>query len=338
MEIVGGGRAHVFAPADERPHQPEAHENWQESFVLYWYDMKQSVGGCFRLGHEPNYHGGQTQFVIGIVSPAGVYHRCGNLPLRAKDRLENGFINGDDTLRYEFDGEKIHWTLQDADVAVALEVDCYVPPLDVHRRAGVGSAASILSAHVDAACGVTGTMLVKGQRYHVDALGLRDHAWGTRALGTLLSHRWTLGSFGRNDSFVAMTFLSTANKLIKLGWVIRGDKVILADRISVQAIIGEDGGTNFGGVTRMELTTGEVFEASFAPLYPAIANCITHGEHNSLYYDSLCRVTWGNRVGFGLFETSCNIQGGKLKPALYEGSIGTDGWHMDGVPLVSRTA
>lgn len=334
MEIVGGGKAHVFAAADEKPHAPGPQENWQESFVLYWHDAKHSLGGCFRLGHEPNYGGGQTQFVIGITSPAGIYHRCGHLPLRQQDRLENGFINGDDSLRYEFDGSKIHWTLKDTDVAVNLVVDPYVPPIDVHRRAGVGSAESILSAHVDAACGVTGTMTVKGKTYTIDALGVRDHAWGNRALGTLLSHRWTIGSFGKHDSFVAMTFLSTENKLVKFGWVIRGDKVILAETVAVQSIIGEDGATNFGGTTRMTLTTGEVFEVKFEPLYPTLANCISHGEHHSVYYDALSRITWGNQVGFGIFETTCNIQGGNLKPKVYEGSVGADGWHPEAKPLL----
>ena len=333
MEIVGGGKVHVFAPADENPHTAGPQENWQESFVLYWYDWKHSVGGCFRLGHEPNYHGGQTQFVIAIVSPDGVFHRCTNLRLRTKDRLTNGFVNGDDALRYEYDGQKIHWTLKDADVEANLDVDLYVPPIDAHRREGVDSAESILSAHVDAACGVTGTMQIKGKTYQIEALGFRDHAWGTRDLNALLSHRWTIGTFGKENSFVAMTFLSTANTLVKFGWVIRNNQVIMAKQVGVQTIIGEDGATNFGGTTRMVLTTGEVFEVKFEPLYPAIANCISHGERHSLYHDALSRITWGDQVGFGIFETSCNIQGGTIKPKVYEGSIGTDGWHIDAKPL-----
>jgi hypothetical protein len=330
MKIADGGSLHVFSPADEKPHAPGPEQNWQESYVLAWYDMKQHVGGTFRLGHEPNLNGGQTQFVIAVASPEGVFHRCASLPLRPQDRLENGFINGDDTLRYEFDGKKIHWVLKDADIEVKLEADLYVPPIDAHRRAGIGNAESILSAHVDAACGVTGTMTIKGNTYRVEALGVRDHAWGTRDLTMMRSHRWAIASFGKEHSFVAMTFLSAEGTLVKFGWVIRNETVIMAEKVSIESIIGEDGGTNFGGTARMTLTTGEVFEAKFEPCYPAIANVI----HHSLYYDTMSRVTWGGNVGFGVFETSNNIQGGTLTPTVYAGSIGADGWHPDAKPLL----
>jgi hypothetical protein len=298
-------------------------ENWQESFVLMWHDSERGVGGAFRLGHEPNLDGGMTQFIVAIAAPEGIFHRCRALPLRPADRLQNGFANGDDSLRYVFDGEHIRWTLRDDDVQADLCVECYVPAIDVHRGPDNANAEAILSAHVDAACAVTGTMIIKGKTYRIDALGVRDHAWGTRDLASLLSHRWAIATFGRKHSFVAMTFLSTANKLVKFGWVIREESVLLASSVNVQSIIGEDGATNFGGTVRMTLTTDEFFEAKFDPLYPAIANTI----QNSLYYDTLSRVTWGDHIGFGVFETSGNIQGGTLKPQVFDGSVGAEGWH-----------
>lgn len=64
-----------------------------------------------------------------------------------------------------------------------------------------------------------------------------------------------------------------------------------------------------------------------------IANCITHGDHHRLYYDALSRITWNDQVGFGVFETSCNSQGGTRRPVIYLGSVGEDGWHPDALPL-----
>ena len=73
----------------------------------------------------------------------------------------------------------------------------------------------------------------------------------------------------------------------------------------------------------MKLTTGEIFEAKFEPYYPAIASWVP----TVIVYDSMCRVTWGDKVGFGMFETTNNIQGGTQCPQLYEGSYGPNGWH-----------
>lgn len=328
MEIIGGGRLHVYPPADERPHAADDHENWQESFVLIWFDLAQSVGGFFRLGHEPNYNGGRVQFMSNIFSPQGCYHRSTDLPLRPQDRFDNGFNNGEDTLRYEYD-DKICWRLKDTDVEAQLEVDEFVPAIDAHKREGSDNAHSYTGNHVDAACGVSGTVKVKGKTYQVNGLGIRDHGWGTRDWNSLLSHRWTLGTFDRENSFVAMTFLTTGNQLAEFGWVIRGDKVIFAESIAVRAIIGHDGATNFGGTTRLKLTTGEVLEARFEPLYPAIASWV----HQTICYDSMCRVTWGDRVGFGVFESTSNLQAGTLRPVVYDGSMGPDGWYRDGQPL-----
>ena len=33
MEIIGGGKMHVYAPADENPHQPGPEWNWQEPWA-----------------------------------------------------------------------------------------------------------------------------------------------------------------------------------------------------------------------------------------------------------------------------------------------------------------
>jgi hypothetical protein len=321
MEIEGGGKVFVYPEPDERPHQPGEQENWQESFVLIWFDLKQNIGGFFRLGHEPNYNGGRSQFMTNIFSPEGVFHRSTDLALREQDRFENGFTNGDDSLRYEYD-DKIHWSLNDDDVSAELDVECFVPAIDAHKRDG-DVAHSYTGNHVDGAVGVTGTLTVKGKTYQVNAMGVRDHGWGTRDWDSLLTHRWNLGTFDKDNSFVAMSFLTTANQLVEFGWVIRGDKVIFAEKVKVRAIIGHDGVTNFGGSTQMTLTTGEVLEATFEPLYPCVASWI----HQTICYDSMCKVTWGDRVGFGVFETTSNIQGGTLRPVVYDGSIGSDGWH-----------
>jgi hypothetical protein len=295
-----------------------------------WYDASQSVGGFFRIGHEPNYEGGRSQIMSNIFSPEGVYHRSCHMPLEPRHRFKNGFASGDDTLRYEFDG-RIRWTLKDTDIEMELEVEPYVPAIDAHKREGGQNAEGYTGAHVDTACGVSGCVTVKGRTYVIaDASGYRDHGWGPRGWTTLVSHRAVIGVFDRENSFIAMTFLMSDDKLVRFGWVIRGKQVIFADKVDIRAIIGVDGATNHGGTARLRLTTGEVIDATFEPCYPAIASWI----HDTVFYDSLSRATWGDKVGFGLFETTCNLQRGTWWPTVYEGSIGLDGWH-DVEPLLT---
>jgi hypothetical protein len=334
VKFIDGTEVPVFSPSEEMPHAPGDGELWQESFVLYWYDMQHHVGGGFRLGWVPHYEGGQTQFVIVILAPDGVYRRCGSLPLRNHDVSAEGVSNGDDSLRYAFDGERIQWRLKDDDVEAQLSVELTVPAIDAHRRAGIDSAEAILSAHIDAPCQVTGTMSVKGTHYEVNALGVRDHAWGTRDLSALRSHRWCIANLGEDTSFVVMTFLSSDDRLARLGWVIRDDTVLLAQDASTRATVTDDGATNVGGTVRMSLETGELFEAAFVPLYPTLTLDYVH-VHPTVYHDAYSRVTWGDKVGFGIFETSSNIRGGLLVPRLLDGSIGANGWHHGVRPLGS---
>ena len=335
MNFPDGSKVFVFPDSDELPHEPGPEDNWQESFVITWYDLTQSIGGLIRIGHEPNYPGGaRSQVMFNIVSPEGVFRRTRYLPLEPRHRPKNGAVTGDDALRYEYDGQ-IHWSFKDADLEMKLDVDSFVPPVDIFRRPENESASKFLGAHVDAGCSVSGTLTVKGKTYHIKhGLGVRDHAWGPRSWAALLSHRWNVGTFDRDNSFVMMSFLSAGSRLASFGWVIRGDKVILAEKAESYARIGIDGGSNFGGTVRMTLTTGEIFEVQFDPFYPCLASFI----NNTAFYDSLSRVSWGDKVGFGVFEHSANIQVGALLPENFDGSYPPNSaseWH-EAKPLLAH--
>jgi hypothetical protein len=322
MNIYGGGKMLVYPPADELPHTPGPEENWQESFVLIWYDLKQSVGGFFRLGHEPNSNGGEINLMCNIFSPQGIYHRtAGGMPIQPGDRFEDGFDSGDGMLRYEYQ-DGITWTLNAPDFQGHLKVDSFIPPINGFVRDGA-KVDSFHRHHVDAACGVTGTLTVKGKTYHVNGLGVRDHGWGARAWGGYLAHRWTLGVFDRDTSFTAVTRLTGDDPIVRTGWIIRGDTAIYADAVEIDSIITSDGASNRGGTVRMTLPTGEHFEARFQPLAPCLASWV----HGVISFDTMSRVHWGNRTGFGIFETTANLQAGTRKPKVLDGAIYEDGWY-----------
>ena len=117
--------------------------------------------------------------------------------------------------------------------------------------------------------------------------------------------------------------LLSTDVIKRFGWVVRGDKLIHADDLDIVAYIGNDGCSNRGGRVRMNLSTGEKFEAEFEPVAPA---ALFH--HRGLCcVDTLSRVRWGDRIGWGTFETSANPQAGTRHPQVLDGGVATNGWH-----------
>jgi hypothetical protein len=322
MEIIGGGKMHVYPPADETPHQPGAQENWQESVVLTFWDLKNSVGGYFRIGHEHNFNGGQISLWSNVMTPEGVFHRADDVPLRAEDKSKNGFSADNGALRFEYDGQ-ITWTVKEKDLTATLKVEDFHPAIDGYQRGGKSQLGDYAPQHVEVACRVTGTITSKGKTYQVDGLGMRDHGWGVRTWDALLSHRWTVGTFDKDNSFCTVCFHAANDSMAKFGWVVRGDKIIYADKVDVVSYIECDGTSNRGGVTRMTLSTGEMFEAHFEPVTTSLMSWI----HGTACMDTLCKVRWGDRIGAGQFESTANMQHGTRHPTVFDGGVGPSGWY-----------
>lgn len=315
-------RMHVCPPQDELPHAPGTHEHWQESFVLFFGDIKQGVGGYLRVGHEPNHNGGQAAVWTNIWSPAGTFHKAVDMPLLPEDRLENGFGCGDDSLRYEYDGQ-IKWTVKEEGLHAVLTVVEDGPAVDGYAKGEGKHLGEFVTHHVDTGVRVRGTVTVKGTTYEVDGYGIRDHGWGIRNWEDLRALRWTVAAFDTYNHFVAVSFLMADESFTSFGWVIRDDKAIRTTNVDIKAFINSDGSTNRGGISRLTLETGEVLEASFEPIFPSMGSWV----HGIMCFDTACVVRWGDRVGVGCFETYNNQQGGTARATVFDRATVADGWH-----------
>ena len=322
MDIIGGGKMHVYPASDENPHEPGTDVNWQESFVLHFWDLKSSVGGYFRIGHEPNYNGGTFALWSNIVTPDGIFHRAEDVKIQAGEVEKNGLSAGKGAVRYVYHNNKIKWSVNEPGVTAEFEIEDFHPAVDGYKRGGEVS--DYAPQHVEVACRVTGTVTTQGNTYKVDGLGMRDHGWGIRTWNLMATHRWTVGIFDKDNSFCAVTMLTTTDVQAKFGWVVRGDKVIYADKVEVVTYAECDGLSNRGGYTRMTLTTGEIFEAHFEAVTP----CVNSWIHGTACIDNWCKVTWGDKVGVGDFESSANIMRGTHRPRVFDGdTIDADGWY-----------
>jgi hypothetical protein len=321
---------HQEPPADERPHVPSADTSWQESFVLAWWDGRNGVGGYHRVGHEPNLNGGESGIWQVLHTPGESFFRNGIQPITPADHLPNGFGAASCALAYEFDGKDCLWRVRDDQLELSLRSEDFHPAIDGYMIDGKPALDLIHSNHVEVACRVKGRLTAKGRSWEIDGLGMRDHGWGPRNWRSVWAHRWVVGAFGPDNSFCAVTMLLSTDKIKRFGWVVRGDKLIHADDLDIVAYMGNDGCSNRGGCVRMNLSTGEKFEVQFEPVGPP---ALFH--HRGLCcVDTLSRVRWGDRIGWGSFETSTNPQAGARHPQVLDGGLATDGWHKTsfGIP------
>lgn len=323
MEVIGGGTVHVYEAKDEGPHTPAQVKNWQESVVLVWWDAKQGVGGYYRIGHEFQTMGSEQPMVAlwsNTITPQGVHHKTLHLPLRDQDRSASGFGSGDDTAHFDYDGQ-CAWTIEDQDLSVKLRVHDFHPSIDCYPKKGAIS--DFAPHHMEVAGRVTGTVVVKGVRYEVDALGFRDHGWGLREWTQLLSHRWVSGVFGPELSFCMLCWLAADDSMATFGWIVQHDTVTYAKDIDILSYMDRDGVCNRGGKVSVTLTTGEKLVIEAEPVAP----CIVSWHHGIACADTLCTMRIGDKVGIGDFETTNNTLAGKRRPKNLVRGVIDNGWH-----------
>jgi hypothetical protein len=322
MEMVGGGKMHQYPATDECPHTPGPQESWQESFVLLWWDAKNAIGGYCRMGHEPNHNGGEANIWLAVHVPGESYFRNATLPLAPGDRTANSQGADNGAMVYRYDGQ-CTWTVKEPDLELTLRLDDFHPAIDGYLKDGETKLGAISSNHVEVASRIVGKLVAKGKTYEIDGLSMRDHGWGPRDWSAVWAHRWNVGVFDRDNSFCAVTMHLSSDVIARFGWVVRGDKVIYADKIDITAYMANDGASNVGGKTLMTLSTGERFEVHSEPVAPAAL----YYHHSISCVDTLSRLRWGDRVGYGVFETSTNPQAGARRPEVLDGGLGVNGWH-----------
>ena len=321
MEVAGGGNVIEYGPKDEIAHKASDNEFWQESVVLFWWDTTNNVGGYHRIGHEPNYRDGPIiSLWNNIFTPDYIYKDASTLPLREADKLSNGF-GGGDTCRFEYTDHAI-WTVNAPDVKAELHIHDRHTPVDVYPKKGSLSE-DFAPNHMEVASTVTGTLTVKGKSCKVNGMAFRDHGWGKRDWGGIVSHRWVATTFPNGMMALMQTFQSPNNELVKFGCVIRDGKLTYAKEVDVIVYIEPDGLTHRGGRSSMTLTTGEKMEFELVPFQKGVVSWI----HGIACVDIFCKVTCGDLVGMGDLETTNNAMRGSYRPYLSINAIEANGLH-----------
>ena len=192
----------VLVPADERSHEPGPEETWNESWYFDFATRDGSLGGYVRIGFHPHLDGGKVWYwacLVGEGRPlVTVIDHDVPTPRGASLEIRSEGLWADHTVEAPFD----HFSLGCEAFALALDdpSEVYRDPrgdrvafgLDLEWETDGGVYAYPGVTRYEVPCHVHGEVLVGDERLDIDAIGQRDHSWGTRDWWTP-SWMWTAG-------------------------------------------------------------------------------------------------------------------------------------------------
>lgn len=328
MQFVGRDNVVVYDKSHEGLQEPLAGGKWQDSTWLQWWDFENNVGGVHRIGHEYNYEGGP--YVSGwtnLVTPEGVFRHVTYLPLRAEDKLANGWGSGDGVARNEIVGDEHIWIIDkpDAGVFARLVFKGFHGAFCGFPTGGKSDTAEHISAHhIDISGTVAGEITMNGVTCQVNGMGLRDHGWGFRDVDKILTHRYVTGCFGPDLSFCAYSVCNGVTDTIeKFGWVVKGDTVYFVKDIDMVTYAEVDTVSIRGGHIKLTLPDGEILEVELTAVAPGLMNYM----HKMFNNNTLCVAECNGRKGAGHWEASANFFSGERVPVKMFRSLIQNGFH-----------
>jgi hypothetical protein len=313
MKVIGKGSIHFYQPEDEIAHPPDVpSEDWNDSAVIYVWDTENGVYSFLRAGHEP----GRTPPTVSLWSsiwiPGEFYKLYDRPPIRPQDNLKNG-IGAGPTCQYTYENGKHCWKVRNGEVSADFEMEDFHPAMGFWPQTDGSVASDVAKGHIEASGRVRGTVKFRDRTFHLkNALGYRDHSWGIRKYHFFRTHRWTPALFGSDLTIQAFSWYGADGSLTKFGYIRRGDEILVPKDVDIVSFIEIDGITNRGGMAKLTLENGEVFDCRFEPLAPGAVSY----QHSYPCQDTMCKVTLngGERVGVGCFEATNNTTHGLEKP------------------------
>jgi hypothetical protein len=329
MIIVGAEQTKFHGPEDELTHLETSEPLWQESVVLLWWDLRTGCGGVHRLGHEPNWNGGEATVWSTLWTPAWVYKNVkGNVPLRAEvERASNLMIGDGGALRYDYK-DHCRWTVADVDASASLGVEDYHMPLDPFPKVGDMSK-DMASGHTEVSGRVSGRVTIKGTTIQItDGFAIRDHSWGVRNWNMLLAHRWLAGNLGPNFTFCVISYLDANQKLSRFGYLIREGRLHYSKSVDIVTFMESDSLTHRGGLITLNLADDERVDILCEPL----AKGQYSWTHGIAAVDTPCLATCGKYRGFCDYEITGNMMNGRDRPMNSLNAYRDNGIHANEVP------
>jgi len=308
--------------ADEWPHRPGPEALWQESIVLTWQDVDQSIGGVIRIGQHPNRGLGICTFGIVEKSGIGFNHSLANIPLKATDRFETGFAIGD-FLRVEFAKNDSRWVAHDKDCDFDLTVTNLHPLYDTWALVGLNNRfrEKFAASHTEVAGLVRGTIRLGDKHWTINGYGYRDHSWGVRdhsdSSAQLVNLFWLVGSFGKDLVVCACETVSASGGRFNTGFVIRDgelDRPVVKD---ISFVVDADGISTRGGRCVLETNKFGVFDLQIDGIGNVVLGMQGESADATSYFEigMPSSMRWNGKTGGVHLSSMFNARGATRPPA-----------------------
>ncbi len=316
--------------SDDLMHANGGEENFNESAYYNFFDPARRAGGFVRLGNRPNE--GYAEMTTCFYLPDG---RVAFIFKRPSISSNEGHDAGG--LRFEvvrpFVEHRLTYRgrccllvnpLEMADPKTAFTTNPLVPvELDVRylglspgyggelrRRDGERwvsvrsekAGQEFAKGHLEQHGKAVGTLTVDGERFELDAPGLRDRSWGPRYWQAPKYYRWLTMSFGEDLGAVPVVTVNRDGGEIHAGYVFRKGR-------ANERIVRTEIETDFSGEQRLHdrirvrATTehGETVEITGKVLSMIPLRNRRDGKVTRIA-EGMTEWRWGDRVGYGLAE------------------------------------
>lgn len=308
MNVIGEGAIKFCKEIDECPHVGTDDELWQESFVIYMWDVEENVYVFLRMSQVPNK--GVGVLWLNVWTPEYQYKLTrDDFPAEQTVIGDNSMSVANNLCAYQYDGNH-NWQVHDIDAGIEIDLQMIDHHPGLAYFVNTEALNNVAKDHIEATGSVNGTVSVKGKSYQLGgATGWRDHSWGRRDWFQIRSHRFFPAMFGKEFNFFCMTLTGEDGSFAKNGIIIRNENVEFTTDFDIVACMGEDAVSVCGGEVTLR-HAGEVYVMKFEMIGQSSLS-MTFGFPLS---DGVCKVTMGDKVGVGVCETSTNPQGGRSAP------------------------
>lgn len=298
------------ARATDSFHPSGTHIDWSESFYFNFYDRKNDICGFTRIGLRPNRK--EKSMFCFLLMPDGA-----DIGTRQDEHMEdtNLRVNGLSYTRVVPDRE---WTLQFSGpmkrsieglterkhITFNLRYTALNTVFDYREctSAPLKETVSFTSAeHTEQFGRITGGLTVDGRAFVIDALGERDHSWGTSDWVAPSVWIWLSCQFSEKTAF-NITRLFVGHSVVDAGFMHRDGENFPITKVVATTTYNEDGGPRTihlllqekGG--RTHEVSAEVLREKKMPFTGRVE------KHLPVLHESLARYTMGDMVGYGIAE------------------------------------
>jgi hypothetical protein len=243
-------------------HENTGEPRFNESMYFNFFDARRRLGGFVRIGNRPNEGHAETTLCLfrpapdaaPVRSPAdgGVLFRFERAAITDNSAFDAGGARFEveepfERLRVRFRG-KACWLSEPramSDPGRAFRENPWVPvELELAIR-GVGpmfggeptepraDEMEFARGHYEQHHQASGRVVIDGEAFEIDGLGLRDHSWGPRSWQAPARYRWLTANFGEDFGFMGSQIVRPDGVETRGGFVHHGRELVVVKDLRI---------------------------------------------------------------------------------------------------------